>query len=75
MTKYIFYLFSTGSESAEDISPFSSTFLFSSRLVATVLENFEYLWNDQTSKLLLCLQSVFQVPSKVKELFKNITES
>lgn len=67
--KYTFYLFSTGSQSVED------TFPFSSRLFSMSLQNFKYPQDVQTSIfLLLYLLNVFQVLSKVKQLFKNATQ-
>lgn len=56
-----------------EIPPF--IFPFSSRLLTTALENFEYIWDVETSMfVLLCVLSGFQVLCKNKQLFKNTTQ-
>lgn len=46
-----------------------------SRLITTNLENFEYIWDVETSMfVLLCVLSGFQVLFKNKQLFKNTTQ-
>lgn len=56
-----------------EIHPFISP--FSSRLITTALENFEYIWDVETSMIvLLCVLSGFQVLFKNKKLLKNINQ-
>jgi len=58
-----------------DTFPHSVTPPLSSRLVLTVFENFEYLWDAQDNTLLLfCLLNGFQVLFRVKQVVKNIVQ-
>jgi len=57
------------------LSPTLSPHSFSFRLVITVLENFEYLWDVEASTFLLfCLLTVLQVFFRFKQLVKNIAQ-
>lgn len=68
-----FYLSFLETQSMVEIHPFISP--FSSRLITTALENFEYIWDVETSMIvLLCVLSGFQVLFKNKNLLKNINQ-
>lgn len=73
INKGTFYLSFLETQSVVETPP--SIFLFSSRLITTALENFECIWNVETSLfVLLCVLSGFQVLCKNKQLFKNTTQ-
>lgn len=68
-----FYLSFLETQSMVEIHPFISPFF--SRLITTALENFEYIWDVETSMIvLLCVLSGFQVLFKNKKLLKNINQ-
>lgn len=68
-----FYLSFLETHSVVEVPPF--IFPFSSRLITTAPENFEYIWDVETS-MLYCyvVLSGFQVLFKNKQLFKNTSQ-
>lgn len=73
INKCTFYLSFLETQSVMEILPF--IFRFSSRLITTALENFEYIWDVETSMfVLLCVLSGFQALCKNKQSFKNTTQ-
>lgn len=72
INKGAFYLSVLETQSVVETPPFILP--FSSRLITTALENFEWIWDVETSMfVLLCVLSGFQVLCKNKQLFKNTT--